>query len=210
MTTARATQDRFHELMECDRGTPMGRLLRSFWQPVSPAVAVAAGEAKKIRIMAQDFTLYRGESGRAYLVDARCAHRLTMLHTGWVQGEEIRCLYHGWKYNGSGQCTETPAESPVFARRVRIGGYPVVEYGELIFAYLGEGDAPEFDLPRKEVLETGMAVISARTEVWPCNWFQLVENSLDAVHVSFVHHAGKVGPWDPLESTCRHASLSIL
>jgi len=71
----------------------------------------------------------------------------------------------------------------------------VREYARLIFAYMGEGDPPEFDLPGKDCLESDTAVIIARTEVWPCNWLQLVENSLDAVHVSFVHHAGKVGPF---------------
>jgi 5,5'-dehydrodivanillate O-demethylase len=187
--------DRFHELAECEAGTPMGRLLRSFWQPVAPSSSVANGQAKPLRIMGEELTLYRGESGRPYLVAGRCAHRLTQLDTGWVQGEEIRCIYHGWKFNGAGQCTEAPAESNEFASRVRISGYPLREYANLIFAYMGEGEPPEFDLPRKEVLETEIAVIIARTEVWPCNWLQLVENSLDAVHVSFVHHAGKVGPF---------------
>jgi 5,5'-dehydrodivanillate O-demethylase len=188
-------RDRYFELMECANGTPMGRLLRSCWQPVALSSQVAAGEAKQIRVFAQNYALYRGESGQAYLVDNTCAHRLTRLDTGWVQGEEIRCIYHGWKYDGAGQCTEAPAETPDFAKRVRIGGYPVTEYGGLVFAFLGEGEAPPFDLPRKDVLESGRAEICPRTEVWPCNWFQLVENSLDAVHVSFVHHAGKVGPF---------------
>lgn len=187
--------DRFRELVECDAGTPMGRLLRSFWQPVAPSASVAKGQAKPLRIMGEELTLYRGESGRPYLVAGRCAHRLTQLDTGWVQGEEIRCIYHGWKFNGSGQCTEAPAESNEFASRVRISGYPLREYANLIFAYMGEGEPPEFDLPRKDVLELDTAVIVARTETWPCNWLQLVENSLDAVHVSFVHHAGKVGPF---------------
>lgn len=187
--------DRFRELAECDAGTPMGRLLRSFWQPVAPSTSVQRGQAKPLKIMGEELTIYRGESGRPYLVAGRCPHRLTQLDTGWVQGEEIRCIYHGWKFNGVGQCTEAPAESSEFASRVRISGYPLREYANLIFAYFGDGDPPEFDLPRKDVLESDAAEIIARTEVWPCNWVQLVENSLDAVHVSFVHHAGKVGPF---------------
>lgn len=188
-------KDRFQEIAECDRDTLMGRLLRRFWQPVAPAVSIAKGQAKLIRIMGEELTLYRGESGKPYLVAGRCAHRLTRLDSGWVQGEEIRCIYHGWKFDGAGQCTEAPAETSDFAARVKISGYPLREYANLIFAYMGDGEPPEFDLPRKEVLETGSALIIARTEVWPCNWLQLVENSLDAVHVSFVHHAGSVGPF---------------
>jgi 5,5'-dehydrodivanillate O-demethylase len=195
VTPGAGQKDRFHELAQCNHNTGMGQLLRRFWQPVSPSIAIEKGKAKLIKIMGEELTLFRGESGRPYLVAGRCAHRLTRLDTGWVQGEEIRCIYHGWKYDGAGQCREAPAESPEFAARVKIAGYPVREYANLIFAYLGDGEAPEFDLPRKDVLETDQATIIARTEVWPCNWLQLVENSLDAVHVSFVHHAGKVGPF---------------
>ena len=96
---------------------------------------------------------------------------------------------------GSGQCTEAPAEGPNAAARIKIAGYPVHEYCGLIFAYMGDGAAPEFDLPRKEAFEQPNLLVYARIQVWPCNWFQMIENSLDAVHVSFVHLAGKVGPF---------------
>jgi 5,5'-dehydrodivanillate O-demethylase oxygenase subunit len=139
--------------------------------------------------------LYRGESGRAYLVDARCAHRRTHLHTGWVQGEQIRCIYHGWRYDGTGQCTEMPAEKTIRPKQVKIGSYPLHEYCGLVFAFMGEGDAPPFELPRKGVFERPGCLVIARAQAWPSNWLQQVENSLDAVHVSFVHHAGKVGPF---------------
>ena len=180
-------------LAETGAGTSMGTLLRRFWQPVIRSVDLVAGSAQSKRILSQDFTLYRGESGQAYMVDGYCAHRLTRLHTGWVQGEEIRCIYHGWKYNGAGQCTEMPAEREGLVRTVRIGGYPVHEYGGLIFAWLGGDEAPPFDLPRKEVFELPDRLYFTREQVWPCNWFQQVENSMDAVHVSFVHQKGRIG-----------------
>src|SRR5437868_10725311 len=81
-------------------GTLAGRYLRSFWQPVYPSGQLSAGRAMPIRIMSEDFTLYRGESGEAHLVAFRCAHRGTQLSTGWVEGDELRCFYHGWKYDG--------------------------------------------------------------------------------------------------------------
>src|SRR5258705_12260181 len=65
----------------------------------------------------------------------------------------------------------------------------------MIFAYMGQGEAPDFDLQRKEEFESLDHIVIAREQIWPCNWFQQVENSLDAVHVSFVHHAGMVGPF---------------
>src|SRR4051812_11629877 len=125
-------------------GTPMGRLLRSFWQPVAITDDLKPGQPVPLRVLSEDLTLYRGESGKAYLVGGRCAHRCVVLHTGWVEGEQIRCMYHGWKYDGTGQCTEMPAEKKSRPDLVKIEGYPTHEYAGLIFAYMGEGAAPEF------------------------------------------------------------------
>jgi 5,5'-dehydrodivanillate O-demethylase len=184
---------RLEALTRTDRDSDMGRLLRRFWQPVAVSRDVASGKAKFLRILGEDLTLYRGASGRAYLVAARCAHRLTLLHTGWVEGEEIRCIYHGWKYDGAGQCVERPAEDDIGPPKIKIASYPVHEYCGLVFAYLGDGAAPPFDLPRKPAFERDGGLVFARQQVWACNWLQQVENSLDAVHVSFVHQAGRIG-----------------
>jgi 5,5'-dehydrodivanillate O-demethylase len=190
-----AMAERLRLLTQTGPDTDMGRLLRTFWQPVATSQSVKAGTARPLRVLGEDLTLYRGASGRPYLVGGHCAHRLTLMHTGWVQGEDIRCIYHGWKYDGLGQCNEAPAEGPAAAARVRIAGYPLHEYCGLIFAFMGEGQAPAFDLPRKPAFEQPDLIVLSRLQVWPCNWFQMIENSLDAVHVSFVHLAGKVGPF---------------
>ena len=71
-----------------------------------------------------DYTLYRGAEGRVHLLDARCVHRRTQLSAGWVEGDAIRCFYHGWKYDHTGQCVEQPAEPKSFAHKVTIGSYP--------------------------------------------------------------------------------------
>jgi 5,5'-dehydrodivanillate O-demethylase len=166
--------------------TLMGKLLRRFWHPIATSAHLQQGTARAIRLMCEDLTLYRGESGHAFLIGGRCAHRCTVLHTGWVQGDHVRCMYHGWQYDGNGRCTEMPAERTLLPD-VRVAGYPVHEYAGLIFAYMGEGEPPEFELPRKDVLERPGYDISSREAVWDCNWLQQVENSLDALHVSFVH-----------------------
>jgi phenylpropionate dioxygenase-like ring-hydroxylating dioxygenase large terminal subunit len=74
----------------------------------------------------------------------------------------------------------------------KIPGHAVHEYCGLIFAYIGEGEAPSFDLPRKDALEAEGVVVVATQESWRINWFQQIENSLDATHVSFVHRALRV------------------
>ncbi len=192
-----SASERFELLTRCGPGTEMGTLLRRFWHPVATAQSVKPGSARRIRILGEDLTLYRGQSGAPYLVAGNCPHRRTQLDTGWVQGEEIRCIYHGWRFDGAGRCTEAPAEGIETASKIRITHYPVREYAGLLFSYLGVGDPPAelFDLQRKPSYEAGDVLILAREQTWPMNWFQQVENSLDAVHVSFVHRAGKIGPF---------------
>jgi 5,5'-dehydrodivanillate O-demethylase len=85
--------------------------------------------------MSEDFTLYRGEGGRPHVVGFRCPHRLTQLSVGWVEEDCIRCRFHGWKFDSSGQCVEQPAEKESFAEKVRIRSCPTEEYLGLVFAY---------------------------------------------------------------------------
>src|SRR5688500_15334182 len=106
----RQRRSQWELLHETSAGTPMGRLLRSFWQPVALSTSIGRGQARPLRVMGEDLTLYRGESGSAHLVGGRCAHRGTVLHTGWVQADDLRCMYHGWRYEPSGLCVEIPAE----------------------------------------------------------------------------------------------------
>ncbi len=164
--------------------TLAGRYLRRFWQPVCVAAELAPGQAKPVRIMSEDFTLYRGEGGAPHLVAFCCAHRGTQLSTGWVEGDCVRCFYHGWKYDHTGQCVEMPAEDPSFPPKVKIASYPTEEYLGLVFAYLGDGEPPA--LPRYPDFEDD-GVLGTSSYVRPCNYFQNLENGLDNVHVLFVH-----------------------
>ncbi|WP_296469702.1 Rieske 2Fe-2S domain-containing protein [Pigmentiphaga sp.] len=187
--------ERFLALTKTGPDTDMGKLLRRFWHPVALASDVGPGEAKTITILSEELTLYRSQSGTPHLIGGRCAHRRTLLSTGWVDGDTVRCIYHGWRFDSSGACVERPAEVDTGMPRTRIAGYPVYEYGGLIFAYMGEAPVPEFDLPRKALTELEGAVLRNGVERWDNNWFQQIENSMDATHVSFVHHALKVGPF---------------
>ena len=165
-------------------GTLAGRYLRMFWQPVYVSSELKTGHAVPIRIMGEDFTLYRGESGAAYVVDFRCAHRGTQLSVGWVEQDCLRCFYHGWKYDGTGQCVEQPAEGESFAQKIKIRSCPTEEYLGLIFAYLGAGDAPRFTR-YAELEENGE--IEVQSYIRYCNYFNSLENGIDQAHVPFTH-----------------------
>ena len=165
--------------------TLAGKFLRRFWQPVYCAHEILPGRAVPIRIMGENFTLYRGDSGTPHLVGDRCAHRGTQLSVGWIEGDSIRCFYHGWKYDGSGQCVEQPAEPKSFASNMRIPGYPVREYLGLIFAYFGEGEPPPFN--RFPKFEDPQYIVDAIRFDRICNYYNNIENSLDNTHIRFVH-----------------------
>src|SRR3989442_14448040 len=112
------------EITSTRPGTPGGRFMRQFWLAIHRSEDLSKGHARPIRIMSEDYTLYRGESGHAQVLDYRCPHRGAQLHLGWVEGDDIRCLYHGWKYDCTGQCIEQPAEPPAYAAKIKTRSYP--------------------------------------------------------------------------------------
>jgi len=179
------SEEPYSDFAHTGPGTLAGRFMRGFWQPVHRAEDLPSGRTKPIKVMSEEFTLYRGEGGVPHVVAFRCAHRGTQLSTGWVEVDSIRCFYHGWKYDASGQCVEQPAEDSSFAAKVSIRSYPTQEYLGLIFAYLGEGDPPP--LPRYPEFEGEGILEAEKPVVWPCNYFNRLENSPDTVHLAFVH-----------------------
>lgn len=165
-------------------GTLCGTYLRKFWQPIMVGSKLEAGRSRALTIMGQKLAVYRSQEGVAHCVDNRCAHRGAMLTGGWVEGDTIRCPYHGWAFGAGGQCVDQPFENEGYKKNIWIGGYPTREYLGLIFVYLGEGDPPEFPIyPEWDNADLVMPL----TEIRHCNWFQNVENFQDETHVWFTH-----------------------
>jgi 5,5'-dehydrodivanillate O-demethylase oxygenase subunit len=175
-------------------GTPMGALQRRYWHPVAsveemrPSSGLGAGRwTKRVRLLGEDLVLFKDRSGSFGLIAEACPHRRASLAYGIPTDDGIRCPYHGWKFDGTGACTEQPNEpaESTFKTKAATTGYPVEVLGELIFAYLGPQPAPL--LPRWPGL-VGSGLI--RTIGWcrvPCNWLQIMENSLDPIHTEWLH-----------------------
>ena len=186
--TPRTTEKTEVDLTTTKPGTPGGIFMRKFWHPIARGVDLPPGRAIAVRVMSEDYTLFRGTGGGAQLVAQRCPHRGALMHLGWVENDDIRCVYHGWKYDGSGQCVEAPAEKDGFARNVRIPVYATGEAFGMIYGYFGEDEPPEFP-PYPE--SHGEGVIEAwPVEHVPCNYLQSFENTMDEVHVAFTHAPG--------------------
>jgi 5,5'-dehydrodivanillate O-demethylase len=184
------------ELSELDHvgpGTLAGRYLRRFWHPVYHAADLEPGQIKPLRILAEDFTLYRGQDGAAHVVGPRCPHRGMLLTPGWVEGDSIRCFYHGWRFDGSGQCVEQPAERPPFCHKIQLPSYPTREYLGLVFAYFGEGEPPEF--PRYPTFEEEGVYLHTDSYTRACSFFSNMDNATDFSHIAFAHGDASVS-WD--------------
>lgn len=176
------------DLATTQAGTPGGIFMRQFWTAVYESNQLPAGRAMPIRIMGHDYVIFRTQSGAAQVMAQRCPHRGAQMHLGWVEGEELRCVYHGWKFDCTGRCTEQPAEEPGYNEKVRIKTYPTGEHMGLIFAYFGDGKPPQFP-PFPEPDGEGVIEVRPSTHV-PCNYLQCFENSMDEVHVAFTHAPG--------------------
>lgn len=176
------------DLVHTGPGTLAGRYLRRFWHPIYWSEKLAPGRPTRVRVMGEDFTLYRGMDGRTHLAPPRCPHRGMSLALGSVEGNCIRCPYHGWMFDETGQCVDMPAEDPSFPPKVRIRSYATHEYLGFVFAYLGEGEAPPF--PRYPQLEED-GVIENVSCMRPCNHFQLLENMVDPAHF-FLHNTALI------------------
>jgi phenylpropionate dioxygenase-like ring-hydroxylating dioxygenase large terminal subunit len=177
-------------------GTPAGRLLRSYWQPVALVDEMNALQAqgravKPVRLMGQDLVLFRDETGRYGLLDRDCPHRGADLSYGRLESGGLRCLFHGWKFDADGRCVETPGEpaGSKLCTRIQQGAYPVQVAGEIVWGYLGRiepGGVPP-PLPQFDCLSAPSSHAFAFKGWWSCNWLQALEVGIDPVHASFLH-----------------------
>ncbi|MCY4583133.1 MAG: aromatic ring-hydroxylating dioxygenase subunit alpha [Chloroflexi bacterium] len=174
-------------LTQVGPGTPMGTLLRRYWFPVAATSELEEHPTKGVRLLGEDLVLYKDRSGTYGLVDWACAHRRLNLLYGIPEENGLRCPYHGWLYDETGQCLEQPAEPPdsTFKERVQLKSYPVTQLGGLLFAYLGPQPAPL--VPHWEPMVREHTARDVGWAVVPCNWLQIMENSLDPTHTEWLH-----------------------
>ncbi|HEX6511529.1 MAG TPA: Rieske 2Fe-2S domain-containing protein, partial [Chloroflexota bacterium] len=197
------------ELARVGPGTPSGEVFRRYWLPVEVSANLGGrrqpsnlqavgmnfqGARNPIRVSAlgEQLVLFRDASGRPKLLGEHCSHRGTSLFYGRVEDECLRCLYHGWAYDGEGNVTEMPAEPPGnerFRRSIKHPAYPCIEAGGLIFAYMGPPEKqPVF--PKWDVLfrTDGLRVTGDGSYLEECNVFQAMhDNNLDTWHVDILH-----------------------
>ncbi len=182
------SQEENELLTQVGPGTPGGKFLRSYWQPAALSEELPAGGAPvPLRLFGEDLVLFRDEQGRVGLLGLHCSHRGTDLSYGRLEDGGLRCVYHGWLYDVTGKCLETPAEPPGSRLRdyARHPAYPCQEVGGVIFTYMGEGEPPL--LPNYEVLTAPDEQRFVTKHFHACNYLQGLEGNMDNTHVPFLH-----------------------
>jgi 5,5'-dehydrodivanillate O-demethylase oxygenase subunit len=106
-------------LTEVGPGTPMGHLLRRYWQPIAAEDQFAPGERRPVRVLGEDLVLYRTPNGEFGLIERHCPHRRADLLNGYVEDDGIRCSYHGWKFDVCGRCVSQPFEEAAGSVRLK-------------------------------------------------------------------------------------------
>lgn len=114
-----------------------------------------------VRYFGEDLVLYRGRSGRVFLVEAYCPHMGTHLAKNTtsyvvadkehVDGDNIRCPYHGWRFGPDGQCNDIPYSPAPIPKKACLKSFPLIERAGCIWVWHDmEGGAPEYELPAFE------------------------------------------------------------
>jgi phenylpropionate dioxygenase-like ring-hydroxylating dioxygenase large terminal subunit len=168
----------------------MGELFRRYWIPALLAEELPEPDCPpvRVRLLSERLIAFRDSAGRVGLMVEFCAHRGISLWFGRNEEGGLRCPYHGWKYDVTGQCIDVPSEPEEsgYCRKIKLRSYPCIEAGGAIFAYMGPPaempPPPAFEwvgLPRAHVY------LSKRWQ--ECNYLQAMEGGIDSSHVSFLH-----------------------
>src|SRR6266567_908574 len=157
-----------------------------YWYAVAWSDELQQGETLGRRFAGEPVVLYRGKGGRVFALEDRWAHRQVPLHLGVVNGDELKCHYHGWSYDQTGKCVDVPY---LGKERLPNGvkSYPAREIDGLIFIFPGDPSLAESRVPRTLGLSQRKDYKTRRLnrEV-ACHYTFMHENLFDMNH-QFMH-----------------------
>ena len=175
--------------------TTMGDMLREYWVPACRSAKLERdGAPARVRLFGENFVAFRATDGRVGFFAEGCAHRCASLALARNEGNGLRCIFHGWKFDVSGKCVDAPTEPEArratFAASVPVRHHPTKEAGGLVWVYLGKhrDNPPRFHDFEFTALPDNQ--VAPRRGVIHCNWLQGLEALLDSAHVTFLHASG--------------------
>jgi phthalate 4,5-dioxygenase len=186
-------QDVNELLTQTGPGTPMGDLFRQYWIPalLAEELPEAGCPPVRVKLLSERMIAFRDSDGRYGLIDEFCAHRGASMWFGNNEIGGIRCAYHGWKYDVTGQCVEVPSEpeNSSFCSKVKLTAYPLVKIGDVLWTYMGDPTSQP-PLPEYEWVHVPAEQTYTSKRWQECNWLQALEGGIDSSHVSWLHSAG--------------------
>jgi phenylpropionate dioxygenase-like ring-hydroxylating dioxygenase large terminal subunit len=164
-------------------------MLKNFWYACEFSHSVTH-QPKQILMLMQRFVLYRTTAGDVVAFNDQCPHRGAALSLGTLEGDCLRCPYHGWKFDAGGDCADIPSlgKDILLPPRARVKTYPVQEkYG---YVWLFYGDLPAADRPPLPTLPehifSTMYPVSHEC-IEQASYTRLMQANLDFAHVIAVH-----------------------
>jgi nitrite reductase/ring-hydroxylating ferredoxin subunit len=113
------------------------------WHPVGLSHSIEAGSSAGTRLFGQELVVWRDSSGVAHVWEDRCPHRGMKLSFGFVRGDHITCLYHGWQYDRGGYCQYIPAHPDLeVPKTIKVPVWSTRELGGMIWTTLSENPLP--------------------------------------------------------------------
>src|SRR5687767_3805506 len=163
----------------------MGELIRRCWVPacLSEELPEADCDPIRLRLLGEDLIAFRDSGGRVGVLGEHCPHRGASLFFGRNEEGGLRCLYHGWKIDVTGNILETPCEPAESRMRFHIKheAYPVVEAGDVIWVYMGPKEKqppfPNWAWTRLPSANRAIGKIN-----YECNYLQATEGAIDHLH----------------------------
>jgi phenylpropionate dioxygenase-like ring-hydroxylating dioxygenase large terminal subunit len=177
-------------------------VLLNDWHPVAVSLAVVPGELVPVRLLDRELVLWRGSDGRIHAWRDRCPHRGTRLSIGRIDGDQVICAYHGWRFDSTGRCTHFPALPALTppASACASAFHAEERYG-LIWVCVGE--PARAVLPFPEYDDANLRKVVCGPYEVATGGPRIVENFLDMAHFPFVH-AGILGE-EPKNEVCDYA-----
>jgi phthalate 4,5-dioxygenase oxygenase subunit len=184
-------------LTQTGPGTAMGDLFRQYWVPALMAdeLPEPGSPPVRVKLLGERMIAFRDSTGDYGLIDEFCAHRGASLWFGnnevGAEAPGLRCAYHGWKYDVTGQCVEVPSEpdNSTFCQKVKLTSYPLVKIGDILWTHMGDPDRRP-DLPEFEFCHVPSDQTYSSKRWQESNWLQALEGGIDSSHVSWLHAGG--------------------
>jgi phenylpropionate dioxygenase-like ring-hydroxylating dioxygenase large terminal subunit len=165
----------------------MFEMFSNVWTPVLPISEIGAAPVA-IELAGELLVLFRDAEDHIVALLDRCPHRSIPLSQGQVTPEgRLECAYHGWQFDSNGSCTRVPLNSlkPTQLSKLSAISFPTRTIAGLIWVFTGTENPPEPELP-PSLLEAADRYVIYH-EIWNGHWTRAIENSMDNVHVPFVH-----------------------